>query len=395
MSGCQQTDKDQGGQSGLGLNPLQRRLVTTALAGISLFVICGLLYFVFRVLAAFVSGFSGIIMPLAVAGILAMLLRPVVQMLTGHTRLTRTGATLVLYMMVLLGVLVVLWYVVPVILEQSIAFIRTLPTIYAGLQGLIHSRFPQLLDILTAVLGAQQVDTLGSQVQALITQLSHGLLAKLAEDGGSYFAIATGWVTSIAIIPVLLFFFLRCTPLNRADIERQLDWMNADLRADLLLLGHHFGISMQAFFQGQILVGCIMGILLATGFSIVGVSFGFAIGAMIGILNIVPYLGTIIGLAVVLPVAWFQPEGGLALASTALAIFLVVQLIEGYLLTPQIMGSRTGLHPLTIIIAIFFWGIALDGILGMILAIPLTAFFVVVWQVLREKYLKKWSAAAG
>lgn len=65
----------------------------------------------------------------------------------------------------------------------------------------------------------------------------------------------------------------------------------------------------------------------------------------------------------------------------------MVQLIEGYLLTPKIKGERTGLHPMVIIVAIFFWGSALDGILGMILAIPLTAFLVVLWRLAREKYM--------
>mgnify|MGYP000735959282 CR=1 FL=1 len=70
-----------------------------------------------------------------------------------------------------------------------------------------------------------------------------------------------------------------------------------------------------------------------------------------------------------------------------LAVVVAVQMIEGYLLTPKIMGDRTGLHPVVIIVAIFFWGSALNGIMGMILAIPLTAFLVVFWRLAREKYL--------
>jgi predicted PurR-regulated permease PerM len=68
-------------------------------------------------------------------------------------------------------------------------------------------------------------------------------------------------------------------------------------------------------------------------------------------------------------------------------VFAVVQTIEAYLLTPKIMGDRTGLHPVVIIVAIFFWGSAFGGITGMILAIPLTAFLVVFWRLAREKYL--------
>ena len=73
-----------------------------------------------------------------------------------------------------------------------------------------------------------------------------------------------------------------------------------------------------------------------------------------------------------------------------IVVFTLVQLIEGYVLTPRIMGDRTGLHPLAIIVAVFFWGSALEGILGMILAIPLTAFLVVFWRLAREKYIGEW-----
>ena len=67
-------------------------------------------------------------------------------------------------------------------------------------------------------------------------------------------------------------------------------------------------------------------------------------------------------------------------AALALCVFAAVQMLDGYFLTPRIMGGRTGLHPAVIIFSVFFWGIALDGILGMVLAIPLTAFAAVLWS---------------
>jgi predicted PurR-regulated permease PerM len=84
-----------------------------------------------------------------------------------------------------------------------------------------------------------------------------------------------------------------------------------------------------------------------------------------------------------------QPGGGWDRVGFVLIVFAIVQLIEGYLLTPKIMGQRTGLHPMAIIVAIFFWGAALSGILGMILAIPLTAFLVVFWRLAKEKYVSE------
>jgi len=135
------------------------------------------------------------------------------------------------------------------------------------------------------------------------------------------------------------------------------------------------------------LIGLIMGVLMAVGFSVVGLKFGALLGIVLGLLNIIPYLGSILGLITTLPLAYLQQDGGFTLLAMVLGVFAAVQLIEGNILTPRIMGQSTGLHPLMVILSIFFWGKALNGILGMIMAIPLTAFFVVVWRLLRKKYL--------
>jgi predicted PurR-regulated permease PerM len=153
----------------------------------------------------------------------------------------------------------------------------------------------------------------------------------------------------------------------------------------LFLVREFLGIIV-AFFRGQILIGLIMGVLLAVGFSVGGLRFGLALGLLVGLLNIVPYLGSILGLSVVIPLALLQPGGGIGLVALCLGVFVVVQLIEGWLLTPRIMGQQTGLHPVAIIFAVFFWGHAFGGILGMLLAVPLTAFFVTAWRLARKKY---------
>ena len=383
--------QDTPARSGLVLTSVQHRLVTTALAALSLFVICVLLFVLFKVLTAFVTTFSGVLMPLAIAGILAGLLRPLLNYVEANSRLSRLGATILLYALVILLLMAALLFVIPVVLEQAIQFIRALPAIYEGLRDMAQNRFPQIVGFMTELVGEEQLNNVGMKIREQLSAHAQEFFLATASVGQKYFLSLFGVAAATAIIPVYLFFFLRSDPVKRKHVEKQLSWVRDDIREDIMFLGRHFIDSIQTFFQGQILVGLIMGILLAIGFSLAGINFGFAIGIFIGFLNIIPYLGTIIGLGTVLPIAWFQPEGGPVLAAIALGVFIVVQMIEGYLLTPRIMGNRTGLHPLTIIIAIFFWGTALNGILGMILAIPLTAFFVVAWRLLREKYLKMWT----
>jgi predicted PurR-regulated permease PerM len=131
-----------------------------------------------------------------------------------------------------------------------------------------------------------------------------------------------------------------------------------------------------------------MGVLLALGFSIIGLKFGLFIGLALGLLNIVPYLGTILGLAITLPLAFFQEDGGWKLVGLVLLVKAIVQCVESWILTPKIMGHHTGLHPIVIIVAVFFWGTAFGGVLGMLLAVPLTAFFVTVWRLAKLKYFR-------
>jgi predicted PurR-regulated permease PerM len=143
------------------------------------------------------------------------------------------------------------------------------------------------------------------------------------------------------------------------------------------------------FFRGQLLIAFLQGLIMAVGYSMAGLSCGFLLGLLFGLLNLIPYLGNLVGLAIALPLAWFQPGGGPGVVLGVLTALGVAQAIESYYLTPRIMGKQTGLHPMVVIFAMFFWGKAMGGILGLVLAIPLTAFLVVFWRLAKEKYLPK------
>ena len=164
-------------------------------------------------------------------------------------------------------------------------------------------------------------------------------------------------------------------------------FLKESTRQDISYLVFEFVEIVVGFFRGQLVIALIQGVLDAIGFSVVGMKYGFFIGLALGLLNVIPYLGSMVGLAVALPMAFFQVDGGPITLALVVLVFTVVQCIEGYFLTPKIMGEQTGLHPLTIIVAIFFWGAVFGGVTGMLLAIPLTAFLVVFWRLARTKYI--------
>ena len=136
-----------------------------------------------------------------------------------------------------------------------------------------------------------------------------------------------------------------------------------------------------------------MGILFGLGFQLVaGLPYGMLLGLLLGLMNIVPYLGNIVGMPVIGALALFGDGGGGGKLGTVALIFLVVQSLDAYFITPRIIGNRTGLNAFVVIFSLFFWSSVIGGALGMVLAIPLSAFIAVFWQLLVREYL---APAAG
>lgn len=367
------------------LTPAQRRLVGFALSFAAFCGIGWLLYVLLSGVARFIATFSGVIWPLAVAGILALLLRPVVTIFEQRLKVKRPVAVVLLYVVFLLAAAGLLVTFLPALVSQLIEFIAYLPTLWQKTVAWGELHFP---DWLAAIRPYLDNPTVKSAVDGLAAQAQNflGNLAPTLRSAGAGIFGIFGFAASLAVIPVYLFFFLLSNNDPTRGLPAHLPFLKAEHRDDVVFLVREFLGILVAFFRGQILIGLIMGTLLALGFSIAGLKFGLAIGLLTGLLNIIPYLGSILGLSVALPLAYLQPEGGPALVAICVGVFAAVQLIEGWLLTPRIMGQQTGLHPVAIIVAVFFWGQALGGILGMMLAVPLTAFFVTAWRFVRRKY---------
>ena len=368
-------------------SPAQRKLVGFALGFAAAFGILGLIGLTLYLLGRFVGEFSGVIWPIATAGILALILRPIVTVLEVRFKLRRLSAVILLYGVFVLAVAGVIFTFAPAVISQIIDFIAYLPTLWQNTLKWGEDHFPDWLAFIRRHLEnpavKSAIGTLTQQAQDLVASFGPSLV----RAGAGLFGVF-GFIASVAIVPVYLFFFLlsrNADPTRR--LPEHLTFLREEHRADVVFLIREFLGIVVAFFRGQLLIGCIMGVLLAIGFSIAGLRFGLALGLIVGLINIVPYLGSILGLSVVLPLALLQPGGGVPLLGECLAVFVIVQAIEGWLLTPRIMGRQTGLHPVAIIFAVFFWGEAFGGVLGMLLAVPLTACVVTAWRLLRRKYI--------
>ncbi len=364
------------------LTPEQRKLVGSAVAGLAVAILVALACVAFVYGARFVSAFSRVIWPLAVAGILSLILRPVVAFLESRLKIRRPVAVILLYGLFLLVVVALIFAFAPAIIAQLLDFVAYLPTLWKNSLVWGEKHFPEWLAMSRRYLDIPAVKNAVNSLSGQAQNFLGHLVPTFQQAGAGIF----GFFASVAVIPVYLFFFL----LTDADPTRQLPahlpfLKPAQRDAAVFLVREFLGI-LVAFFRGQMLIGLITGVLLAIGFSVAGLRFGLAIGLLMGLLNIVPYLGSILGLSIALPLAFFQPDGGFGLGGACLLVFAIVQATEGWFLTPRIIGRQTGLHPVAIIVAIFFWGQALGGIFGMMLAVPLTAFFVTAWRLVRRKY---------
>jgi predicted PurR-regulated permease PerM len=367
------------------LSESQREIIGFALTLLALLGSAAMLITAFAVLGRLLGFFSSVLWPLAVAGVLALILRPLVRTLEVRLKLRRLTAVILLYGVFILVIGGMLGLLVPPLAEQIVNFVLFLPSFWDNAVTYVQQHYPHWAEVMNHQLANPNIRKMADSAVAEVRGLlAHAIPSLRAAFSGVFDIVA--FITHVAVIPVYLFFFLLMRGEPTRNLGRHLGFLRPTVRDDVVMLTSEFVDIVEAFFRGQLLIGCCMGALYAIGFTLIGLKFGLFLGLALGLLNIVPYLGTILGLGIALPLAFFQPEGGAQLVGLVLLVKAVVQCIESWVLTPRIMGHQTGLHPVMIIFAIFFWGTAFGGILGMLLAVPLTAFFVTVWRLAKRKY---------
>ncbi|HMO51583.1 MAG TPA: AI-2E family transporter [Kiritimatiellia bacterium] len=366
----------------------QKRIIAAALTTISLVAMAVIVLWLITLILDFFRYFSGVFLPLAVAAMLATLLRPYYSWWRKLLRNTPAAVTVVMVSLVV-PVVFVGYYFGVIILGQISAFLAEVPVWIENVQVLFRERLP----VIQAWMDRYH---LGERLMPMLRERQDALLGSAAALGQGFFSTGAavfrsaagmiGWV----VLPIYFAYMIQAPLPGSSRLGGYLPFLKPETREHVLYLVNEFVGILVSFFRNQVIIALAQGLLFAVGFAVAGLPYGVILGLLLGLMNIVPYLGNIIGLAVVIPLAWFHPTGGLDLLIAVGVVFVAVQVIESYILTPRIMGKSTGLHPMAIIFALLFWGTAFNGLLGMILAIPLTAFLVVFWRLLKEKYIKEW-----
>lgn len=404
--------------------PKQAKIIWLALTGLSVALLVGLVVALVWGLGQALHLLSPVLWPLAVAGVLAYLLDPVVDFLE-RRKIPRTRAISCVFVFALMLLVTLFSSVVPQIVVESRQLAGNIPTFTTNLthriEGWINqppSSVRRFLGSGAAVANTNAVTDASAASQTNVPSLlvstnapaaattapsnynqammsAADWLTKVAPDVGKWVLGQAGRVLSwfgvlagLALIPVYLFYFL----LEKKGIESKwtdyLPVSSSSFKDELVFILRSINAYLIVFFRSQVLVAMCDGVLYAIGFALIGLPYSVLLGVMATVLTMIPFLGAIATCATALILAFVQ-FGDWQHPMLVLAVFGVVQTLEGLVIQPKIMGERVGLHPLTIIVAVMIGTTMLGGILGGVLAIPLTAAL----RVLMFRYV--WKRADG
>lgn len=318
-----------------------------------------------------------ILTPFAVAALLGWLGDPLVDRLQLAGRSRNTAVIMVFTLMALLLVLVLV-ILVPLIESQISTLIESLPRYRLWFTGVaipwIEARTGMQI---AAWLDLSHLVELMRSNWERAGGVATTVLGYVSRSG---FALI-GMLTSIVLIPVITFFFLRDWDLL---VGRIASMVPRDHIGTVTRLARESSDVLGGFLRGQFLVMVILGVMYGVGLWAVGLDLGILIGIVAGLLTFVPYLGPASGVILGVLAALMQ-YGDWKHIAGVLAVFGIGQVIESYWLTPKLVGDRIGLHPVAVIFAVLAGG-QLFGFLGMLLALPMAAVVNVLLRYAHERY---------
>ena len=217
-----------------------------------------------------------------------------------------------------------------------------------------------------------------------------GNVAAGGTGAGSMFSSVLSSSLDLLLVPFFVFYILIDFQQWRVSLE---ELIPPRFREPFKLLFDESGRILESYVRGQLLIGAIMAVCYAVGFYFLGVPAWAGIAMIAGLLNAIPYVGTILGI-VLAGGFTFAGGGGVWDIAAVLGVFVAVQSLEGYVLTPKILGERLNLHPMAVFLGLLIGG-KLFGLLGVILAIPAIAIGKVFLKFVRELYQASYFYHAG
>lgn len=403
--------------------PWQQKTMWAALSALFVVFLMVVAAAVVWVGANIISFLQPILIPVAIAAILAYLLDPLVTKMCLRG-MKRTQAVGIIFCAAFLALGSLMWWVVPTISMQSANFAKQLPAYtqtardrvvdlivrynrtFGAARGKSTSLTTSIVSLFlgpspsphpqptaTAEASAAPIEEIApapskissadrqhieADVEKLIPNLdryfptlTEKLWSILKKSVGGFLGVA-GFLFSLIMVPIYLFFFLKERPAIERNWKDYLPLRASPLKDELAEALLEINGYIVAYFRGQLLVCLVDGALIGSALTILGLNFAPLIGVLVVILTMIPYIGIVICWIPAVLIAAFQ-WGDFWHPLGVTIIFIVIQNLEGIFYAPRIVGNSMGLHPMTVIVSIFVWGLLIGGLLGPILAVPLTA----------------------
>lgn len=295
--------------------------------------------------------------------------------------LSRGLAVLVITVSFFLGVTLAALLIAPIIINQLSGLLSALPDYLLTFEQRYETRLTQWL----GALPGEYIERVKAGV-ANFSGVMVGMLGNFATGIFQSGMLIVNLLSLMLITPVVAFYLLRDWDKITARLDNLLPRPYAPtIREQLAIID----ATIAGFVRGQLNVCLLLGAFYAIGLSLVGLKFGILIGLVTGLLVIFPYVGMILGMGTALAIAFFQFDNSLDIG-LVVVVFALGQIIEGYFVTPKLVGEKVGLHPVWIIFGMLA-GAALFGFVGVLLAVPITAVIGVLvrfalWHYLQSSY---------
>lgn len=368
--------------------PFQKKMFWAAVTAVSFVAMGAVATLLGWLVVGAISYLQPVLIPVAIAAILAYLLDPVVTWLE-RRRLSRTMSVITVFSVSIAMVAGILIYVIPAVGNQGQQFATHMPEYTERAQGLITKTIENAKRLGELPIFQRPEDSVAHPTVLsgyLASAIDEGIawlqkrLPDIAVTAGQFlqrsiggFLGVFGFLLSLILVPIFLFFFLKEGHAISQNWSNYLPLRASPLKSEIVSLLNEINSYLINFFRGQLLVSLIDGFLIGLCLLIfVRLEFSLLIGLMVGLLGLIPYLGMMICWipAVIIAAAqfgdWWHPV-------LVTIIFLAANNIDGMIIAPKIVGESVGLHPLTVIISVLGWSLILGGLLGALLAVPLTA----------------------
>lgn len=319
-----------------------------------------------------------VLTPFAVAALLAYLGDPLVDRLEARGYSRSVAVVLVFTLMTLLLVLAPL-ILIPVLESQISTLVDKLPVYIGWMRERVMPFLVERLGVDPAMFSTDQIVAMLKSHWQQAGGVAATVIAQVSQSG----LAIIGWLMNLLLIPVVTFYFLRDWDQMILQVRELLP---RTVEARVVDIARQSDEVLSAFLRGQILVMVALGLIYSIGLWMAGLKLAFLIGMGAGLLSFVPYLGGILGVGGAV-IAALVEHRDLIHVVYVLIVFGIGQTLEGFVLTPWLVGDRIGLHPVAVIFAILAGG-QLFGFIGVLLALPLAAVLLVILRHVHQRYVE-------